>query len=247
MGIISTIALAIPIVLLLVFKLAWYNSFPGLFIFYTISLIANIITLGYISSGSSVNDYYSIAKNFLDIPLLLLFLTYFSGTAPFRKKLVLTSYIFIGYELLVLIVFGFTIKASVIALGPGLLVITFLALSFFVQEVKTTMVNSHAIGKAFMAAGLLFAFAGFTFVYTVYYLLDTPYKNDTKLVYFMITIFSTVAITVGLFFERKRVQYLEELKTTQKELKALYGEEEIKKTTAPLETIVFHFDKKEWN
>ena len=36
MGLISTIALLVPIILLLAFKLAWYKSFPALLFYYYI-------------------------------------------------------------------------------------------------------------------------------------------------------------------------------------------------------------------
>ena len=119
MGFISTIALALPIVFLIVCRLAWYRSFPALLIYYVIVLIHNLLSLGYINMSKEVIFYIGTVANILDTPLILLFLSYFSKTASFRKRLISSIYIFIGYEVIVLGIFGITLRATTIILAPG--------------------------------------------------------------------------------------------------------------------------------
>ncbi len=97
-----------------------------------------------------------------------------------------------------------------------------------------------------MIASLLFAYIGYSFVYCVFYLIKPVSKNDSYLVYFLITIFSSVVMAAGIFVERKRVKHLAEINTTREELKAIYGEQEAKKMTTPLEAAI-RFDKEQWN
>jgi hypothetical protein len=78
----------------------------------------------------------------------------------------------------------------------------------------------------------------------MYYVFKTPYVADTFLVYFLVATFSSLVMCAGIFLERKRVQKLNELKVTRKELSAFYPET---KTAAPLRTAMLDFDKDQWN
>ena len=93
MGIISTIALLVPIILLLVYKLAWYKSFPALLFYYIILLSYNIISQQYLTSfGPSTGEYHKVINNLLEVPLVLLFFTYFR-----KFVFVLNVFIFFHY------------------------------------------------------------------------------------------------------------------------------------------------------
>lgn len=248
MGIISTIALALPIIVLIVFKLTRYRSFPALFINCAIGLVSNLLLLKYITPDADFNHYFGIVCNLLDIPLTLLFLTYFGRTVAFRKKMVQGILVFIGYELLVIAVFGFTQKTSQYVMIPGLVIVLALSLWFFIYQTKVTIMYHKATGKALMISSILFSYVGFAFAYTVIFLIKTPYKQDTYLVFFLIILFSSIAMAAGLILEKKRIRQLAELKITREELKAIYGDSLPKvKATAPLETIAFKFDEKQWN
>lgn len=250
MGLVSTIALGIPVIILLISRLAWYKSFAFLLIYYILILSYNLIVLNYVSANKEFIFYWGTASNLLDAPLILLFMTYFSQTALFRKRLISFVFLFIIYEIVVLAVWGFTIKATTIILAPGLLIIVLLSVIFFVHQVKIAVVHQKAIGKAIMIASLLSAYAGYAFVYAVYYLIETPYKNDAQLIFYLITIVSSIPMAIGIFFDKKRVKHLAELKTTREELKAIYGEKEAAPSaaSASIDSIVFKLDKnKQWS
>ena len=247
MGLFSAIALSLPIAVLLISRLAWYRTFPALFFYYTIVLSYIVILLGYIQVGVSFKYYLGVINNLLDAPLMLLFLLYFSKTASFRKKMLMAIVGFIAFEILIVSIYGFNGKATTIVLAPGLLIVLAISLLYFVHQVKIAVVYHKAVGKAMMVASLLFAYVGYCFVYSVYYLIKPVYKNDAHLVYFLITIFSSVVMAAGIYIERKRVSHLIELQTTRDELKAIYGEQETKKMTAQGETVMLNFDREQWN
>ena len=115
-------------------------------------------------------------------------------------------------------------------LDPDYLLVLGFSLLFFIHQAKITIVHQKAAGKALIVASLLFAYGGYSFIYVVYYLLKTPYKTDTFLVYYLISIISSVLIAIGIMYERKRVRELMELQTARKELKVIYGRAEVKKT-----------------
>jgi hypothetical protein len=248
MGLVSTLALALPIIILLTSKLAWYRSFPALFFYYLLVLNYTIALMGYIDTSNDYKYYHGVICNVLDTPLILLFLTYFSKTVQFRKKMQVVTLLFIAFEIVTLIMYGFNTKATTIILAPGLVLTLIISLLFFIHQVKIAVVHHKAVGKAIMISALLFAYVGYSFVYTVYYLVKPVYKEDAHLVYFLITIFSCITMAVGIHFERARVRQLAELKTTREELKTIYGEErEAKKMTTPREAVILNFDKEQWS
>ena len=86
MGLVSTAALALPLILLIVTKLAWYRSFPALFFYYLFVLSFNFLLLGYIRVDGNFRYYLGVTCNLVDTPLMLSFLLYFSKTIAFRKR-----------------------------------------------------------------------------------------------------------------------------------------------------------------
>jgi hypothetical protein len=203
--------------------------------------------LGYADIGKTFKYNLGVLNNFLDTPLMLLFLAYFSKTIFFRKKMMKITVGFVIFELLVITFFGFNLDSTTIVLAPGLLLVLAISLLFFIHQVKIAVVYHRAIGKAVMIAAMLFSYVGFVFVYTVYYVIQPVYKDDAHLVYFLITIFSCIMMATGIFIERKRVHHLSELQTTRQELKAIYGSQVAKKIASPLEPAMLNIDKKEWS
>jgi len=248
MGLVSTVAMALPVIALIVSKLAWYRSFPALLFYYVLVLSYATIQLGYIDTSGDYRYYHGVVCNFLDTPLILLFLHYFGKTTYFRKRLQIAAFVFIAFEIIVIAMYGFNTQATTIVLAPGLVLTLVISLFFFIHQVKISVVYHKAAGKAVMISALLFAYVGYCFVYVVYYLIKPVYKDDAHLVYFLITIVSSTAMSVGIYLEKSRVRQLAELKTTRNELKAIYREErEGNKMTAPNEAVILNFDKKQWS
>lgn len=247
MGLISTIALCLPIIMLLTTRLYWYRSFPALMFYYLFVLSYNLFLLGYLDADTRFRYYHGVFNNLVDTPLMLGFLLYFSQTSAFRKKLLVAIGGFIAFELIVLAFYGFTAASTTIILAPGLTITLVISLLFFIHQVKIAVVHHKAIGKAIMAASMLFAYVGYCFVYTVFYLVQPAFKNDAHLVFFLITIVSSISMTIGIFVERKRVNQLLELQTTRQELKAIYGGQDLTKRANPFEPATLNLDKEHWN
>ena len=222
-GLISVITLFLPIILILSVRLAWYKSFPALLVYYILVSCHNFLSLNFIKPDKDFLYYLGVVNNFLDAPLMLVFMTYFSKTALFRKRMKMIVIAFILFEIVVIALTGFNVDATIIVMAPGLFLVLSFALLFFIHQAKITVVYQKAAGKAFIAAALLFAYGGYSYIYVVYYLMKTPYKADTLIVYNLITIVSSLLITTGIFFERKRVDQLTELKVAREELRIIYG------------------------
>ena len=206
MGLISTVALSLPILTIIAVGLAGYRTFPALLIYYSIIVGYNLFTEGYIKSGDDFTRYYGVLNNLLDAPLMLTFLTYFSTSPEFKKRMQILTGVFVAFEITVLATFGFSIQTITIILGPGIFLVLAFALPFFVRQTKITITHHKGTGKALIAASLLFAYGCYSIIYIMYYLLKTRDVQNTFLVYYFATTISSIPMCAGIVIERRRVK-----------------------------------------
>jgi hypothetical protein len=203
MGLISTFALFLPIFFILALRLGGYKSFPALLIYYISVFVYNLFTEGYIKAPANFIHYWGLSNNLLDAPLMLSFLTYYSTSPVFTRRIKITLGAFLLFELGVLLAEGLNVNAITIIMGPGLLLVFGLCLSLFIRQTKITIMHRKATGKAFIAAALLFAYGCYTLIYLMYYVFRTPHVDDTFLVYFLVVTFSSLLMCTGVINEKK--------------------------------------------
>jgi hypothetical protein len=244
MGIVSTVSLSLPVVMLITMKLYGYRSFPALLLFYAIAVGNNFLTEGYINADPGFIRYYGIINNLLEAPLILSFLTYFSTSPSLTRRMKIIIAVFVVYEIIIIAIMGFTVNAITITIGSGLLLILGFCSTFFMRQTRVTIMYRKATGKALMLASLLFVYGCFAILYLMFYIFRTPFKADSFLIFFLATTISSLLMCLGISIERKRVQKVNELITTRKELSVIYNET---KTAVPLRTAILDFDKDQWN
>jgi len=244
MGFVSTLALFLPIFLILVLRLGSYRSFPVLLIYFTIVFINNLMNEHYIQPNADVVLFWGISTNLLDAPLMLLFLSYFSTSAVFSRRLVVLIVLFLVFELSVVLLYGFNVRAITIVLGPGILIVFALCLFIFIHHSKVVITNRKALGKTLIAASLVFAYGCYGILYVLFYVIKTPMVADTFLLYFIVLTFSSLILCTGVIFERKRIQKLFELKKARKELHDIYKDT---KPATSFRTAMLDFDSESWN
>lgn len=246
MGFVSSFALFIPIVLILILRLGSYRTFPALLFYYSSVFIYNLMTEGYIQVNDNTIRYWGIINNLLDVPLMLIFLTYFSLSPVFKQKMKILILGFIAFEVIVIIVTGFTINGLTIILGPGLVLISAFCLHFFIRHATMAIEHRKSTGKALIAGSLLFAYSCFSILYIMFYIVKTDQVEDTFLIYFISTTVSALLMSAGLVFEWKRVKKIKELKITRQELSEMYKDTNMaaRNRTAMLD---LDFDKEAWN
>jgi hypothetical protein len=244
MGFVSSLALFLPILLILAVRLGAYKSFPALLIYFTLVFFNNLMNEHYVQPSADLVYYWGITINLLDAPLMMLFLSYFSTSALFTRRLKILILSFFVFESVVVLIAGFNVGAITIILGPGILIVFALSLYFFIHQSKIVITNRKAIGKTLIAASQVFAYGCYGIIYALFYLIKTTQVADTFLLYFMVTTFSSIILCTGIIFERKRIQKLFELKKARKELHDIY-----KDTTpvAPFRTAMLDFDREPWN
>ncbi len=244
MGLISSATLFLPICLILIFRLGAYKTFPALLIYYGTVFAYNICRAQLIPADNEALDIWNTCNNFLDAPLMLYFLTYFSTSTGLTKKMRQLIIGIILFELIVVSIVGFNTKAVTIFLGPSILIVFGFCLHFFVRQTKITISHHKAAGKAIITASLLFAYGCYAIIYLMYYVIKTPYVADTFLIYFLVVTISSLGMCAGIIVERKRILKLTELLQTRKELSVIYKNET--QPVRSIRTVALDFDKDPW-
>jgi len=139
--------------------------------------------------------------------------------------------VFIVFEIILITMFGITIKTITLTMGPGLLIVFGYSLVYFVYTVKRSFIHNKFIGKAVIASSLSFAYGCFIIIYVMHYLIQLPDIPNLFLIYYFITIIYCGILSVGLYIESKRKKKLHELLITRRELMRFFSD--VKKPATP--------------
>ncbi|HET9824908.1 MAG TPA: hypothetical protein VFP87_06210, partial [Chitinophagaceae bacterium] len=111
LGIISSLVVFVPIILILAFRLFAHRSFLALSLYYLVAGVYNLISLNVLSAPVWFARPLGIIVNLLDAPLMLLFLIFFSISAVMTKRITFGIYFFFAFEAVILLVYGFSVNA----------------------------------------------------------------------------------------------------------------------------------------
>lgn len=230
-GILSTIALFTPAFVIVVTKLVRYKQYLPLFIWCALTFGYNLMTQQLVSVPKTFERYYGIINNLTEMPLMLTFLIYQISSSFHIKTMKVLLAAFIVFEIIIVAMFGITIKTITITAGPGLMILFAYSLLYFVYTVKRSFVHNKFIGKAIIASALTFAYGCFIIIYVMHYLIELRDLPGLFLIYYFITIIYCAILSVGLYIESKRKKKLQELLVTRRELRSFFADE--KKPATP--------------
>ena len=232
MGFVSTIILLVPVLIIALLRLNRFKCFLAAGIYYLFGFCNSFLKEGYINTPKEFNKIFEITYNLLDMPLMFIFLAYFSTSANLGKRIRISVLAFLTFELGIILIFGYTKEALTIIMAPGLAAVLFFSAIFFVRQIKITIQHQRATGKALMLSSLLFAYGCYALIYIMYYIIKTRDVTDVFVMYFIVTTLSALILSAGMVVENKRIKKLEELKQVRKELNSLYKEAPVKTITS---------------
>ena len=233
MGFISTIIFIVPVFIIVLLRLNRFKCFLALGIYYLLGFCNNLMKEGYIPAAKEFSQTFEITYNFLDMPLMFIFLAYFSKSLNLAKRIRIAVLTFLAFEFAVALIFGYNKNALTIIMAPGLVVVLFFSTLFFLRQIRIAIQHHRATGKALMLSSLLFAYGCYALIYVMYYIAKTEDVTDIFVMYFVVTVLSALILSVGMIIENKRIRKLEELKLVRKELSMLYGDPTAKKIVIP--------------
>ena len=232
MGFVSTIVFLVPVLIIALLRLNRFKCFLAAGIYYLFGFCNSFLKEGYINTPKEFNKIFEITYNLLDMPLMFIFLAYFSTSANLGKRIRISVLAFLTFELGIILIFGYTKEALTIIMAPGLAAVLFFSAIFFVRQIKITIQHQRATGKALMLSSLLFAYGCYALIYIMYYIIKTRDVTDVFVMYFIVTTLSALILSAGMVVENKRIKKLEELKQVRKELNSLYKEAPVKTITS---------------
>ena len=230
-GILSTLALFTPVFVIVVTKLIRYKQYFSLFIYCLLAFGFNLMTEHLVNVPKSVERFYGITNNLTDMPLMLGFLLFQIPSSVQKKRMKILLGAYIVFEIVLIIMYGITIKTIKITMGPGLMIVFGYSLYYFVYTVKRSFIHNKFVGKAIVASALTFAYGCFIIIYLLHYIFNLQDLSNLFLIYYFITIIYCIILSAGLYIESKRKKKLYELIITRKELMSFFADE--KKPATP--------------
>lgn len=230
-GILSTVALFAPVFVIVATRLIRYRQFLPLFIYCALAFGFNLMTEHLVNVPKVIERFYGIINNLTDMPLMLSFLAFQIASSVQVKRMKILLAAFIVFEVVLIILFGITVKTITLTMGPGLIIVFGYSLYYFVYTVKRSFIHNKFIAKAVIASGLTFAYGCFIILYLMHYVFALQDIPNLFLIYYFITIIYSCLLTVGLYLESRRKKKLEELLVTRKELMRFFSDE--KKPSTP--------------
>lgn len=223
LNLLTTIALLVPITIILFSRLLTKKTFAFLMIYYLSTFLFNLMILEFVNVSPQVISISAIINNLLDGPLMLCFMILLGYNSREKKTIKGLVAALLIYNVTVLSITGFTNTTIRISLGPSLLICLVLSIRYFIHYSKINLrrVGSDN-GKTLISGALAASYSAYMFVYLIYYVFQTYPIIDAYIIYCLLTIFSASCMSVGLYRTVLRWRKIEEVQVMRKELAVLY-------------------------
>ncbi len=222
LGVIACFSLLLPVLIIIFCNLYKQISLLSLLIYYLITLLYNLADQGIIPLNNEFRKMLGIVSNYLDVALILIVLLIFCTSVKKKIAIYISLAGFLLFEIFVGIIFQFRKESLTYILGPGLLLIFCWAVILFSQQVKLSIERNKGFGKTFMITSILFAYGCYMIVYYFYYIQKTNDVSDVLLIYYIVSIISSLLMAVGLFLIYKKTKQIKEVQITRKELAVFF-------------------------
>jgi hypothetical protein len=198
LGAASSMLLFVTILLLLL------NYKEGKFYFLALAfyllqiMFLNMVSAKILHISPEFQYTFGVWNNLMDLPLMLLFLQYFSKDKKTTKLIWYISGLYILFDLVIYLIMGMTNTSLTIIIGPGLLIVTGFSFYFFVDQLKTAIITHKETGKAFMTGAIVFAYLCFNLIYIMFYLMKSSHTRDIYTIYYITFITFSLCLIIGI-------------------------------------------------
>ena len=223
LGILAAIALLVPALIIFSCRLCKNKSLLTLGIYFLSVGLYNLMAANLIPASEGFRKTAGIVNNYLDVPLVLLFLLFFCTTYRQKTFLYATLGAFVLYQIIVTLVCGFNVTALVYILGPGVLLLFGYSLYFFVKYARIVIERNKQLGKAFMLGAISFAYGCYGMIYCFHYLQKTSARADVFLIYYIASIIASIIMSIGLIWITRQAQKIKEVQLTRRELALFFN------------------------
>jgi hypothetical protein len=219
----STIALFVPVLLIISFRLFKTGSLFFLSLYYLSTGVFNLMSMGLLNVSAATRNTFGTLNNYMDAPLMFLVLLFFGFEKWHSKVLYATLALFVAFEAVVFYYFGLSGRSSTYILGPNVLFLLTYSIFFFLHYGKISIVHGKGTGKTFMLVSILFSYGCFGVIYYLYYIEKHPRVDHIFLIYYIVTCISSILMCIGLVWVHRRSKKIQEIQLTRKELTLFFN------------------------
>jgi hypothetical protein len=222
-GVTAITSFFFPVVVILYNRFYRHRSLAALLVYYILIAVYNLMDTKLIPSSEPFHQFLGLLDNYLDAPLMLTALVFFCPGKKKQRIVQILAGSFVGYELVITLIYGFNSKSAIYIMGPGIAIILIYSFYLFIRQIKFTIIHGKNTGRTLMLASILFAYGCFALIYYFYYIQRTRYVADTYLLYFISSFVASTLMGIGLHLMRKRIKELQSLKVLRKELALFFN------------------------
>ncbi|HET7896308.1 MAG TPA: hypothetical protein VFL47_01515 [Flavisolibacter sp.] len=208
--------------MVLVFQLYRHASLIALMLYYVLTIL-HCLGSNATPPSPDFKNAWEVVYNFIEIPLMLSALLFFCPAKKKQQKIHYVIEFFLVYELVIALAFGFTAKASLYVMAPGLMVMVSYSLFLFLRQLRFTLVHRKNTGRVLMLGAVLFSYSCYLYMFYAYFILKTADISGIYSVHFLSSSIAAVLMSIGLFLMRHRIKELQELKIARSELQMIFG------------------------
>ena len=204
LAVLSTLVLLLPMAAIAFRRSMWHACFGALAVYYFQFFVFSLFTNEYLSASGGVLELVKFSHVFIDLPLVLLFMQYFTENRRTRTwiRAGLLAWVLLGIVLTVTM--GLSFRMIPYLMGPGLLLAAIISMAFFVKYLKSGIHHRWETGKAFMAGSLVFLYGSYLVIFFIQFVMDLRDEEEIYLLFQLTTILSALLMTIGLLLNRKR-------------------------------------------
>lgn len=221
-GLSSILCFGLPILVIVLFRLYRHASLIALALYYVLTIF-HCLSAETIPPVPNFNNPFDVAYTYLEIPLILTALLFFCPAKQRQRNMHLLIGFFIVYEMAISVFAGFSPKASVYIMAPGLMVVVLYSAFLFLRQLQFTIMHRKNNGRVVMLGAILFSYSAYLFVFYSYFIQEQKEIAGVYSLYFISSTISSLLMSLGLFMMRHRIKELQELKVVRKELQMVFG------------------------
>lgn len=222
LGILSAIAFLTPPLLIIYFRL-FSLSLISLAIYFTAVFSYILMSENIIAVDVDTRRTVGSAINYLDVPLMLVYMLMFCVEKWKQKIIFLTLILFLLYESTIFYHYQFSAVSSKYIMGPGIILVMIASVYFFIFNIKQTIILGKGIGKTLMNSAILFAYGCYSLVYIFAYIIKTSNKADVFTIYYLASIIFSILMSAGLVWVKRRLKEIKEVQIARRELSVFFN------------------------
>ena len=222
-GIIAASALLLPVAIILSCRLYGNKSLLALLLYYCINAVYNLMAEGVIKVDTPILERIGMVNNYLEIPLMLTILLFFSTNKGKQKIVYISMAVFILLEVVLSLVFGVNFNTTIYITGAGIPLMMVFAMYLFSQYIKLTIEKNKGLGRTLMVTSILFAYCCYAMIYFIYYIIKTSAVADVFIIFYIVSIISSLLMSIGLVWVYNRSKQIKEVQLTRKELAVFFN------------------------